>query len=173
MSTYFGGFIHSQGFNHHMCAVDSQKSYLVPWPSALNSFSSVSLIFCWAFPLWYLTIMSNPVCSSFYSPLPSPFHTQNNFPCPVSLPLSSFLYPLNVLSSESWNHSYLFSQVSKFLQAFLFQSVLTAKTGVQAFILLHLNCSHSFQALPQPPALSHIPLPVKSSLNTTFIVSLP
>ena len=111
-----------------------------------QSFSSVSLIFYWAFPPWCPTIMSNPECSSFYSSLPSPSHTQKSFLCPISLPLSIIFI---LLGTESWDH--LFSRISKFPQAFLFQSVLTARTWVQAFIPLYLNCCHS---LPSSPTAS-------------------
>lgn len=124
---------------------------LGPWPCPRTPL----LYFNLPFPFWCPTNISNLVCSSFYSLLPSRFHTQNKFLCLSASPLSSQWLKSRILKSFS-----LFSQVSKFPQAFPFQSVLSAQIWIQAFILLHLNRCHSLQALPQHPALSPIPLPV-------------
>ena len=40
---YFRGFLHPRGFDHHMCAVGSQMSHLVPWPWELNRASVLYL----------------------------------------------------------------------------------------------------------------------------------
>lgn len=116
----------------------------------------------WAFPPWCSTIVSNPGCLSFCSSLPSPSHTQNSFLYPISLPLSiTFI----LLGTESSDH--LFSRVSKFPQAFLFQSVLTARTRVRP-------SSPCTWIAAIASKLSHrLLLRPTSSLNATHIISLP
>lgn len=140
----FRGSIHSQDSSTtFMLLIPKCLTYLEPWPCPRVPVLYFNLLLGISILMSHYHIKSSMLVYLFTTALPLSHPEQVSLP---SFPASQYyLYPLNVLSPQSWNHSPSLVRLSKFPQAFICHSVFFCQNSSPGLYPL------TFELLPHPP----------------------